>query len=63
MIIGDRQTGKTAIAIDTILNQKAAHEAGDMNKSLFCIYVAVGQKRSTVSNIVIAATASDAAPL
>jgi proton translocating ATP synthase F1 alpha subunit len=77
LIIGDRQTGKTAIAIDTILNQKAAHEAGDTTKSLFCIYVAVGQKRSTVSNIVrllrerdalkytivIAATASDAAPL
>ena len=77
LIIGDRQTGKTAIAIDTILNQKAAHEAGDLTKSLFCIYVAVGQKRSTVSNIVrllrerealkytivIAATASDAAPL
>jgi F0F1-type ATP synthase alpha subunit len=77
LIIGDRQTGKTAIAIDTILNQKAAHDAGDKTKSLFCIYVAVGQKRSTVSNIVrllrerealkytivIAATASDAAPL
>merc|ERR1712100_828713 len=77
LIIGDRQTGKTAIAIDTILNQKAAHEAGDKSKSLYCIYVAVGQKRSTVSNIVrllrerdclkytivIAATASDAAPL
>jgi len=77
LIIGDRQTGKTAIAIDTILNQKADHEAGDKSKSLYCIYVAVGQKRSTVSNIVrllgerdclkysiiIAATASDAAPL
>merc|ERR1712127_748753 len=77
LIIGDRQTGKTAIAIDTILNQKAAQEAGDNTKSLYCIYVAVGQKRSTVSNIVrllrerdalkytivIAATASDAAPL
>ena len=77
LIIGDRQTGKTAIAIDTILNQKAAHEAGDQTKSLYCIYVAIGQKRSTVSNIVrllrerealkytivIAATASDAAPL
>merc|ERR1719223_576935 len=77
LIIGDRQTGKTAIAIDTILNQKAAHEAGDDTKSLYCIYVAVGQKRSTVSNIVrlldqrdalrysmvVAATASDAAPL
>jgi F-type H+-transporting ATPase subunit alpha len=77
LIIGDRQTGKTAIAIDTILNQKAAFEAGDDTKSLYCIYVAVGQKRSTVSNIVrlldqrdalrysmvVAATASDAAPL
>jgi len=77
LIIGDRQTGKTAIAIDTILNQKYAFDAGDAVKSLYCIYVAVGQKRSTVSNIVrllkerdalkytivIAATASDAAPL
>ena len=77
LIIGDRQTGKTAIAVDTILNQKADHEAGDKSKSLYCIYVAIGQKRSTVSGIVrnldqrdclkysiiIAATASDAAPL
>merc|ERR1711934_193487 len=77
LIIGDRQTGKTAIAIDTILNQKAIFETGDQTKSLYCIYVAVGQKRSTVSNIVrllesrdcmkysivVAATASDAAPL
>jgi len=77
LIIGDRQTGKTAIAIDTILNQKAAFDAGDAVKTLYCIYVAVGQKRSTVSNIVrllgqrdalkytivVAATASDAAPL
>jgi len=77
LIIGDRQTGKTAIAIDTILNQKATFEAGDDSKSLYCIYVAIGQKRSTVSNIVrlleqrdalkytivVAATASDAAPL
>lgn len=77
LIIGDRQTGKTAIAIDTILNQKRYHDAGDKVKSLYCIYVAVGQKRSTVSNIVrllkerqafsytvvVAATASDAAPL
>merc|ERR1712127_97475 len=77
LIIGDRQTGKTAIAIDTILNQKAALEAGDAVKTLYCIYVAVGQKRSTVSNIVrllreqdamkytvvVAATASEAAPL
>jgi len=77
LIIGDRQTGKTAIAIDTILNQKEGHAVGDKSKSLYCIYVAIGQKRSTVSNIVrllrdrgaldysivIAATASDAAPL
>ena len=77
LIIGDRQTGKTAIAIDTILNQKAAFETGDINKQLYCIYVAIGQKRSTVSNIVrllrerdalkysivVAATASEAAPL
>ena len=51
LIIGDRQTGKTAIAIDTIINQKAAQEAGDKTKQLFCIYTAVGQKRSTVANI------------
>ena len=77
LIIGDRQTGKTAIAIDTILNQKSIFESGDMTRTLYCIYVAVGQKRSTVSNIVrlleerdclkyscvVAATASDAAPL
>jgi len=77
LIIGDRQTGKTAIAIDTILNQKAAHDSGDTNKQLFCVYVAIGQKRSTVAQvvkkleetgalkytIVVAATASDPAPL
>jgi len=78
LIIGDRQTGKTAIAIDTIINQKKGFEAGkDEKKRLYCIYVAVGQKRSTVANIVktlkdfksmdytcvVAATASDAAPL
>merc|ERR1740139_686250 len=77
LIIGDRQTGKTAIAIDTILNQKYAFDSGDTNKQLYCIYVAIGQKRSTVANIVrtlaekdamkysvvVAATASDAAPL
>ena len=77
LIIGDRQTGKTAIAIDTILNQKAAHDEGDTNKQLFCIYVAVGQKRSTVAQvvkkleetgalkytIVVASTASEPAPL
>jgi len=77
LIIGDRQTGKTAIAIDTIINQKVAFDSGDINKQLYCIYVAIGQKRSTVANIVrtlgqkdalkysivVAATASDAAPL
>merc|ERR1711998_397517 len=58
LIIGDRQTGKTAIAVDAIMNQKPAHDAGGADK-LFCVYVAIGQKRSTV----VAATASDAAPL
>ena len=74
LIIGDRQTGKTAIAIDTILNQRAAYEAGD---PVYCIYVAIGQKGSTVANIVntlrekgamdytviVAATAADTAAL
>ncbi|MDP4024862.1 F0F1 ATP synthase subunit alpha [Methylobacterium sp. NEAU 140] len=77
LIIGDRQTGKTAIALDTILNQKPAHAGSDEKAKLYCIYVAVGQKRSTVAqfvkvledqgaleySIVIAATASDAAPM
>jgi len=77
LIIGDRQTGKTAVALDTILNQKLVNERGDDSKSLYCIYVAVGQKRSTVANIVrlfeekdvlkytiiVTATASEAAPL
>jgi len=77
LIIGDRQTGKTAVAIDTIINQKRFNEAGDAKKKLYCIYVAVGQKRSTVAQIVkrltdadamkyttvVSATASDAAPL
>merc|ERR1719324_1084216 len=77
LIIGDRQTGKTAIAIDTILNQKAINSSADTNSHFYCIYVAVGQKRSTVAQIVevlnkfdcmkyttiVAATASDAAPL
>jgi len=77
LIIGDRQTGKTAVAIDTIINQKGVNDLGDKSKSLFCIYVAVGQKRSTVAqlmktlgdsgamdySIIVAATASDAAPL
>ena len=52
LIIGDRQTGKTAIAIDTIINQKRFNEAGDEKKKLYCIYVAIGQKRSTVAQIV-----------
>ncbi len=77
LIIGDRQTGKTTIAIDTILNQKKANLNSDKKDKLFCIYVAIGQKRSSVSKIVktlqdygaldytivVAATASDAAPL
>merc|ERR1711935_1241004 len=77
LIIGDRQTGKTAIAIDCIINQKKAFLANDKVKTLYCIYCAVGQKRSTVANIVkaledigamqyscvLAATASEAAPL
>jgi proton translocating ATP synthase F1 alpha subunit len=77
LIIGDRQTGKTAVAIDTIINQKSVNAAGDKATSLYCIYVAVGQKRSTVAQLmktlidadamsyttIVAATASDAAPL
>jgi F-type H+-transporting ATPase subunit alpha len=77
LIIGDRQTGKTAIAIDTIINQKGNFDTGNTKKQLYCIYVAIGQKRSTVANlvkilkdngamkytIVVAATASEAAPL
>ena len=79
LIIGDRQTGKTAIAVDAFINQKAVNEAAgdDRSKKLFCIYVAVGQKRSTVAqivrsleengameySIVVAATASDPAPM
>merc|ERR1712149_9118 len=77
LIIGDRQTGKTAVAIDAIINQKRFNDAGDEKKKLFCIYVAIGQKRSTVAQlvkrltdadamkytIVVAATASDSAPL
>ena len=77
LIIGDRQTGKTAIALDTILNQKALSATGDEKIKLYCVYVAVGQKRSTVVqfakvleengaldySIVIAATASDPAPM
>ncbi|XP_006261087.1 ATP synthase subunit alpha, mitochondrial [Alligator mississippiensis] len=77
LIIGDRQTGKTAIAIDTIINQKRFNDGTDEKKKLYCIYVAIGQKRSTVAQlvkrltdadamkytIVVSATASDAAPL
>lgn len=77
LIIGDRQTGKTAIAIDTIINQKRFNEASEEKKKLYCIYVAIGQKRSTVAqlvkrladadalkySIIVSATASDAAPL
>ena len=77
LIIGDRQTGKTALIIDTIINQKAVNAQGDESKKLYCIYVAVGQKRSTVAqlvrtleengvmeySIVVAATASDPAPM
>merc|ERR1712117_69369 len=60
LIIGDRQTGKTAVAIDTIINQKRFNEAGDAKKKLFCIYVAIGQKRSTVAQIVKRLTDADA---
>jgi F-type H+-transporting ATPase subunit alpha len=77
LIIGDRQTGKTAIALDTIINQKSVNATGDEKQKLYCIYVAIGQKRSTVAQIVktleqfgameyttvVAATASDPAPL
>ncbi len=77
LIIGDRQTGKTAIALDTILNQKSVNETDDESAKLYCVYVAIGQKRSSVAqlvkiledngaleySIVVAATASDPAPL
>ncbi|MEJ8569839.1 F0F1 ATP synthase subunit alpha [Microbaculum marinum] len=77
LIIGDRQTGKTAIILDTFLNQKPINETGSESEKLYCVYVAVGQKRSTVAqfvkvleergaldySIVIAATASDPAPM
>ena len=52
LIIGDRQTGKTAVAIDTMINQKRFHESGNDKDKLYCIYVAVGQKRSTVAQLV-----------
>ena len=77
LIIGDRQTGKTAVAIDAIINQKEINESNDEKKKLYCVYVAIGQKRSTVAQIaktleeagamkyttIVAATASDSAPL
>jgi len=77
LIIGDRQVGKTAIAIDTIINQKGVNQGTDESKKLYCVYVAVGQKRSTVAQlyklledkgcmdytVIVAATASDPAPL
>lgn len=77
LIIGDRQTGKTAVGLDTILNQKRWNDGNDEKKKLYCVYVAVGQKRSTVAqfvktleendamkySVVVAATASEAAPL
>ncbi|WP_439579491.1 F0F1 ATP synthase subunit alpha, partial [Elioraea sp.] len=77
LIIGDRQTGKTAVIIDTIINQRKINEAGEESQKLYCIYVAIGQKRSTVAqlvktleeygameySIVVAATASEPAPL
>ncbi|WP_297697272.1 F0F1 ATP synthase subunit alpha [Phenylobacterium sp.] len=77
LIIGDRQTGKTAVALDTILNQRSVNATGDESQKLYCIYVAVGQKRSTVAQIVktleergaldytivVSATASEPAPL
>ncbi len=77
LIIGDRQTGKTAVIIDTIINQKRINETAPENEKLYCIYVAIGQKRSTVAqlvrtleeqgvmdfSIVVAATASDPAPM
>ncbi len=77
LIIGDRQTGKTAIALDTILNQKPLNQSNDEKVKLYCVYVAVGQKRSTVAqfvkvleengaldySVIVAATASDPAPM
>jgi F-type H+-transporting ATPase subunit alpha len=77
LIIGDRQTGKTAIAIDAIINQKSINEGNDESKKLYCVYVGIGQKRSSIAQIVktleeagameyttvVSASASDAAPL
>jgi F-type H+-transporting ATPase subunit alpha len=77
LIIGDRQTGKTAVAVDTIINQKSVNDTSDESKKLYCIYVVIGQKRSTVAqvvktledynameySIVVSATASEPAPM
>ncbi|MCX7305735.1 MAG: F0F1 ATP synthase subunit alpha [Hyphomicrobiales bacterium] len=77
LVIGDRQTGKTAIILDTFLNQRSLNEGDDESQKLYCVYVAIGQKRSTVAqfvkvleergaleySIIVAATASDAAPM
>src|SRR3954447_12048552 len=77
LVIGDRQTGKTAILLDAFLNQKAIHDNGPEGEKLYCVYVAIGQKRSTVAqfvkvleergalkySIIVAATASDPAPM
>ncbi|MBX2834909.1 MAG: F0F1 ATP synthase subunit alpha [Micavibrio sp.] len=77
LIIGDRQTGKTAVAVDTIINQKTINKASDEKKHLYCVYISIGQKRSTVAqlvkeleeqgameySIVVAATASEPAPM
>ena len=77
LIIGDRQTGKTAVAVDTIINQKTVNKVADEKKHLYCVYISIGQKRSTVAqlvkeleeqgameySIVVAATASDPAPM
>ncbi|TRC92773.1 F0F1 ATP synthase subunit alpha [Mesorhizobium sp. WSM4303] len=77
LVIGDRQTGKTAIILDTMLNQKAVHDNGPEKEKLYCVYVAIGQKRSTVAqfvkvleergaldySVIVAATASDPAPM
>jgi len=77
LIIGDRQTGKSAVALDAVLNQKSVNETGDESKKLYCVYVVIGQKRSTVAqlvkkleetgameySLVVAATASEPAPM
>jgi F-type H+-transporting ATPase subunit alpha len=77
LIIGDRQTGKTSIILDTMINQKSAHDQGDSENQIYCVYVAIGQKRSTVAqfvrrleesgamsySVVVAATAAESAPM